>query len=69
MTGPDITSRFIDHAIASRELVILLCALLLGLGFYSFRGLPIEAYPNMRLSIFRSSPSGPAAARLRSSGS
>ena len=49
MTGPGMTSRFIDHAIASRGLVLLLCALLLGLGIYSFRALPIEAYPNICL--------------------
>jgi len=47
MTAPGLTSRFIDHAIASRGLVLLLCALLLGLGSYSFRALPIEAYPNI----------------------
>jgi len=47
MTAPRMTSRFIDHAIASRGLVLLLCALLLALGGYSFRALPIEAYPNI----------------------
>src|SRR6202042_2226112 len=47
MTAPGITARFIDHAIASRGLVFLLCALLLSLGIYSFRALPIEAYPNI----------------------
>ena len=47
MTAPGMTSRFIDHAIASRGLVLLLCALLLALGGYSFRALPIEAYPNI----------------------
>src|ERR1700722_12099813 len=47
MTAPGMTSRFIDHAIASRGLVLILCALLLGLGAYSFHQLPIEAYPNI----------------------
>lgn len=47
MTAPGITARFIDYAIASRGLVFLLCALLLALGAYSFRELPIEAYPNI----------------------
>jgi cobalt-zinc-cadmium resistance protein CzcA len=47
VTAPGITARFIDHAIASRGLVLLLCALLLALGAYSFRALPIEAYPNI----------------------
>src|SRR6202043_3237928 len=47
MAPPGITARFIDHAIASRGLVLLLCALLLALGVYSFRTLPIEAYPNI----------------------
>jgi cobalt-zinc-cadmium resistance protein CzcA len=47
MTAPGMTSRFIDHAIASRGLVLLLCVILLALGCYSFRALPIEAYPNI----------------------
>ena len=47
MTAPGITSRFIDHAITSRGLVLFLCALLLALGAYSFQSLPIEAYPNI----------------------
>ena len=47
MTAPGMTARFIDHAISSRGLVLLLCALLLALGAYSFRALPIEAYPNI----------------------
>jgi cobalt-zinc-cadmium resistance protein CzcA len=47
MAGESFTERFIDHAITIRGLVFLLCALLLGLGAYSFRLLPIEAYPNI----------------------
>jgi cobalt-zinc-cadmium resistance protein CzcA len=47
MTGSGVTARFIDSAIASRALVLLLCTILLALGIYSFRSLPIEAYPNI----------------------
>ena len=47
MSTPGVTSRLIEHAINSRALVLFLCALLLGLGAYSFHQLPIEAYPNI----------------------
>ena len=47
MAGTSFTQRFVDHAITIRGLVFLLCALLLGLGAYAFRQLPIEAYPNI----------------------
>ena len=47
ITASGLTSRFIDQAIANRALVMLLCVLLLALGAYSFRTLPIEAYPNI----------------------
>ncbi len=39
--------QFVESVIASRALVFLSCALLLVLGTYSFRQLPIEAYPNI----------------------
>ena len=47
MPGASFTERFVDHAITIRGLVFLMCALLLGLGAYAFRQLPIEAYPNI----------------------
>jgi len=47
VAGTSFTQRFVDHAITIRGLVFLLCALLLGLGAYAFRQLPIEAYPNI----------------------
>jgi cobalt-zinc-cadmium resistance protein CzcA len=39
--------RFIDRVIDGRVMVFLCCALLLALGAWSFRQLPIEAYPNI----------------------
>jgi cobalt-zinc-cadmium resistance protein CzcA len=39
--------RFVDSIIRARALVFLCCALLLALGGWSFRQLPIEAYPNI----------------------
>jgi len=47
MAGASFTERFVDHAITIRGLVFLVCGLLLALGAYSFRRLPIEAYPNI----------------------
>ena len=47
MRGSSFSEKFIDSAISSRMLVFLVCALLLALGAYSFRQLPIEAYPNI----------------------
>src|ERR1700692_4065045 len=47
MAAPGVTARFIDHAIASRGLVLMLCALLFALGAYSCLARPIEAYPNI----------------------
>lgn len=39
--------RFVDHVIRGRALVFLCCGLLLALGAWSFRQLPVEAYPNI----------------------
>jgi cobalt-zinc-cadmium resistance protein CzcA len=47
MAGFTFTERFIDSSINSRIMVFLVCALLLALGGYSFKQLPIEAYPNI----------------------
>jgi len=47
MAGFSFTERFIDSSINSRIMVFLVCALLLALGGYSFKQLPIEAYPNI----------------------
>jgi cobalt-zinc-cadmium resistance protein CzcA len=47
MAGFSFSEKFIDSAINNRLLVFLMCALLLALGSYSFRQLPIEAYPNI----------------------
>lgn len=44
MTAPE---KFVDSVINNRALVFLGCALLLLLGAWSFRQLPIEAYPNI----------------------
>ncbi len=41
------SEKFVDSVINSRALVFLSCALLLALGAWSFRQLPIEAYPNI----------------------
>ena len=47
VAGWSLSERLIDSAITSRVLVFLVCALLLAVGGYSFRQLPIEAYPNI----------------------
>src|SRR5580658_3931251 len=47
MAGFTFTERFIDSSINSRILVFMVCGLLLALGGYSFKQLPIEAYPNI----------------------
>jgi len=47
MAGWSFSEKFIDSSINSRILVFLVCALLLVLGAYSFKQLPIEAYPNI----------------------
>ncbi len=47
MAGFTFTERFIDSSINSRIMVFLVCAMLLALGGYSFKQLPIEAYPNI----------------------
>lgn len=39
--------RFVDGILRNRAMVFLGCALLLALGAWSFRQLPIEAYPNI----------------------
>ena len=41
------SEKFVDSVIRNRALVFLGCALLLLLGAWSFRQLPIEAYPNI----------------------
>jgi len=41
------SEKFVDSVIRNRALVFLTCALLLLLGAWSFRQLPIEAYPNI----------------------
>ncbi|MDB5977909.1 MAG: czcA [Nevskia sp.] len=41
------SEKFVDGVINNRALVFLACALLLLLGGWSFRQLPIEAYPNI----------------------
>src|ERR1700757_4981472 len=41
------SEKFVDGVINNRALVFLGCALLLLLGAWSFRQLPIEAYPNI----------------------
>jgi len=40
-------SAFVDYIITQRGLVFMICAVLIGLGVYSFRQLPIEPYPNI----------------------
>src|ERR1700739_2643057 len=47
VAGFSLSERLIDRAISSRLLVFLVCAVLLGVGGYSSRQLPIEAYPNI----------------------
>jgi len=47
MTGWSFSERFVDGALSSRGLIFLICALLLGIGGYSFKQLAIEAYPNI----------------------
>jgi len=47
MAGFTFTERFIDSSINGRIMVFLVCAMLLALGGYSFKQLPIEAYPNI----------------------
>lgn len=41
------SERFVESVLRNRALVFLTCALLLAVGAYSFRQLPIEAYPNI----------------------
>jgi len=47
MVGRSFSEKFIDGAINGRILVFMVCGLLLALGGYSFKQLPIEAYPNI----------------------
>jgi cobalt-zinc-cadmium resistance protein CzcA len=47
MVGRSFSEKFVDGAINGRILVFMVCGLLLALGGYSFKQLPIEAYPNI----------------------